>query len=1009
MKKKFLTTFILIFTIAMLLLWVGCKPNDTVEVPQKPQTPPTLNLNKMDMSLTMGESDKLVANYTIIEGNSLAFYSSDTEIVTVDNQGNLLAIKEGTSVITATYGDLSATCNIEVTDGGFVPSILFSGYDITNPKNQYIVGDEINLGSTIRFNNKYYTDAVFTYEVADTQMATVDATGVLKGLKIGSTTITVNASWRGKSDEIAPCVLNVAFKSNSYISINNGLQETVIYSMSEYEGNTFANTATLTVTAEDNNESVPYQLQVVEGNDLIAIEGNTVVGLRYGVAVVEASFTNSANEVVSNTIKIKVERPYKTVRERVLNVSLKDGVLSSDDIAFLFGEDETIIEVRNAKDETISENGKIVSLNADPSMAVQTIRFYNQTVGVEVGVKAYSDIITTLEEYLAIMPTYGNTNVKGCYLLGNDINCNGETLTKSSAASMFTGLLDGNGFSISNFKVSSSVGLFKVFGANSAVKNIAFINVIMANNSVLLTDAWLQQGQNVCFENIYIEVISLCENQADVSKRTFGILGNLSYQIKLDKFIVHYNCDIPEFSERQSFGLLYNFKVLDVTSYLEANDVYFVADGGNIALPLTYTYNGGKNNHVYYANNETGNKNFYKSDGIKEVVLLDVYRFNTLQEMLGNANFQKYNTLTAAKHWCFDELGFVYFGNYIDVNWQSANYSAKDKLQTVNNEKIISVKDLNGNEYFDGEAFVYANDTTSIIKKPFIVKTETREYYYIFDIYTDIITTFEELKSILPGTAEKDVAGAYILANDIDCNGEDLTLKKGSFTGLLDGNGHKITNFKCTTSNGIFHTIGDNTVIKNIAFTDFNAEKETGRLTILTKLWESQGDNVTFENIYLEINGITAKTFGVFGDNSYKFKLKNFIVNVQEITLEKDATDAYLGLLYAYPNKNLTSSLNENLSNVYIIADGNGKAIPLAYLASADSTKGNIYYAKNDTGLEEAYQNAANKLYCDTVYRFDAFANMLANESFKKYNEDTAVKHWCFDESGLVYFGEFTD
>ena len=75
------------------------------------------------MSLKVGETADLAVSVVpadTTQSKALNWTSSDTNIVTVDNNGKVTAVKEGTVTITATSvanNTISATCEVTVTTG----------------------------------------------------------------------------------------------------------------------------------------------------------------------------------------------------------------------------------------------------------------------------------------------------------------------------------------------------------------------------------------------------------------------------------------------------------------------------------------------------------------------------------------------------------------------------------------------------------------------------------------------------------------------------------------------------------------------------------------------------------------------------------------------------------------------------------------------------------------------------------------------------------------------------
>lgn len=76
----------------------------------------SITLSQTTLQLNIGNTVRLTA--TVLPENatdkSLVWSSSEQDIVTVDNEGNVTAVAEGNAVITARNGEVSATCEVSV-------------------------------------------------------------------------------------------------------------------------------------------------------------------------------------------------------------------------------------------------------------------------------------------------------------------------------------------------------------------------------------------------------------------------------------------------------------------------------------------------------------------------------------------------------------------------------------------------------------------------------------------------------------------------------------------------------------------------------------------------------------------------------------------------------------------------------------------------------------------------------------------------------------------------------
>lgn len=87
----------------------------------------SLDLNQTTLDLEAGETFQLKAEILPVNttDKTIIWTSDNEEVATVDNSGNVSAIGTGNAAITATCGEISAVCNVSVTDKpNFVDSIM---------------------------------------------------------------------------------------------------------------------------------------------------------------------------------------------------------------------------------------------------------------------------------------------------------------------------------------------------------------------------------------------------------------------------------------------------------------------------------------------------------------------------------------------------------------------------------------------------------------------------------------------------------------------------------------------------------------------------------------------------------------------------------------------------------------------------------------------------------------------------------------------------------------------
>ena len=128
------------------------------------------------------------------EVTKIEWTSSDEEVATVDENGKVTGVKEGTATITAKMGDL--TDKVEVT----VKEIPLEEISLSNNNKKLQAGKSMKLSITLNPVNTT-DDDTFTYKSSDEFIATVDENGNITAKKTGKVKIKVLAS-NGLEEEI---------------------------------------------------------------------------------------------------------------------------------------------------------------------------------------------------------------------------------------------------------------------------------------------------------------------------------------------------------------------------------------------------------------------------------------------------------------------------------------------------------------------------------------------------------------------------------------------------------------------------------------------------------------------------------------------------------------------------------------------------------------------------------------------------------------------------------------
>ena len=146
--------------------------------------------------MTMLAGNKGKIQYTITPedatNKALSYLSSDATVAEVYADGTLLAKKSGEATITVTSEENEEfTQTFRVT----VKEIAVEGIQIAIKKNSVYVGN--SLGLDIVYTPSDTTEREVTWSSSDTSVLTVNASGQVKGVAVGTATITATSKANG--------------------------------------------------------------------------------------------------------------------------------------------------------------------------------------------------------------------------------------------------------------------------------------------------------------------------------------------------------------------------------------------------------------------------------------------------------------------------------------------------------------------------------------------------------------------------------------------------------------------------------------------------------------------------------------------------------------------------------------------------------------------------------------------------------------------------------------------
>ena len=181
-----------------------------VTVSKKEVALESIKLNKTAVSGKVGDFEKLTVSYnpnnTTVD-KTVAWTSSDKKVATVDKNGNVEMVGEGSATITATVAGKTATCKVTVEK----KEVALESIKLNKTAVSGKVGDSEKL--TVSYNpNNTTVDKTVAWTSSDKKVATVDKNGNVEMVGAGSATITATVA--GKT---ATCKVTVEKKDEALV------------------------------------------------------------------------------------------------------------------------------------------------------------------------------------------------------------------------------------------------------------------------------------------------------------------------------------------------------------------------------------------------------------------------------------------------------------------------------------------------------------------------------------------------------------------------------------------------------------------------------------------------------------------------------------------------------------------------------------------------------------------------------------------------------------------------
>ncbi len=551
--KKILSLIICLIVCFTMVFSSGCKKKKQESTPVP--IVERLEIDESNVLLALGQTKELQVSYNEIPGQTIAWSSSNPNVVSVDGKGKVDAMGEGFATVTAKYGTKQVSCQFEVSLLGNVPTLVF-GENISQ-EITLLKGSKIDLGTRVRFNGSLFSDGKIEYYLTDSSIGSVENGEFVSKDKTGSTIISVFATWRGQTVRSETLTVNVI--SEKTVLLNGGrLTSIEVFMVGEHEGERYSTSQTISsmMVTEDGKPITDYEVSILDGA-VASIEKNSsgwvVTGNKAGNTKLVVSFGD--NEFY---VDVAVKRPVARFSEKV-EFSLSDNMYLDSETATLKTIDELIDGFSNViayaydgKENKVRDG--ILNL---PEGLDKEVILYSDTVGYSVNFDVYSMILDELSDFVKIYAGDTSTIVNGYYMLAKDI-IEPDTVLEFPSGKVpndFGGIFDGKGHVLTfTFKRDTNhrYGLFGAYLHGATIKNLALHNVKQNASSgrepagILCGEAARATGEPISvIENVYVNL-----SFTDSYEQNLVFMGNAMWALEMKNVIIF----APEVPEANTYG-----------------------------------------------------------------------------------------------------------------------------------------------------------------------------------------------------------------------------------------------------------------------------------------------------------------------------------------------------------------------------------------------------------------------------------------------------------------------
>lgn len=872
------------------LAFVACKKNPGASTDHSSKPPiEEVKVELSDSVLTMDIND--TATLTVREGGSgnLKWKSSNTAVATVDDNGMVAAIAEGTAEIEVTTANGKATCTVLVVNSYVAPVLTVSTDEIT-----LTIGDDYLLLPKLIYKGHDCTaEAQFGCTVADGEKDSIvtvvkNADGFLfTAQTYGATKYVVHVEYAGVA---LSAVVNVSvIDAGIVFDVVNIAPTTDGYcaQLSTYAIGDYVTAITPVVNVIEkgqttNNAEISYTTDnervatVVDGKIVAVDAGTTKVRGAYKESgfIINVTVDKPVFEVVATNGVVEVGRLADVAFDIRLEGSLVSATIGNAQVGKSITDGMLTLDREKLEAMPVANYGEHVALFIETNL-----------VKYSTEIELYTLVVKNKQDYMSIgslskAACKNNDKLFGGYFVfADNITVNGgmsefidrtKTDFNGNGSQGFCGIIDGRGYVISGLTKTTDNGnaFISVMHTDGVLKNLGFIHAKFETDS----GSFLVHTGAGTVENVYVQYDKISGGSSE------GYSGTIyNANLSLNKMVV-------DVTNAQISGNGSNFALM--TANRHANLKNFICLFGN-----NYTLKDVIDGNVTVENDQDFTNDDYKRSFDKKVF----FGFAALQQSEFFTSMSEWN----GNLWHIDvDEGKIDFGvkEYVEpeFRYETINVQESDRVRaelninnngTLNNGKIIDIDianiidtsdytlvSVNGNGAASNNVtadlfgYLYGNQTVQLV-----VDAEDTRYTINLPmlLISKVIRTVDDYAAWVKiaiacennGKTEgsHNYGGYFELGNNIKSESGSIPMAyadqdawdgAGGFSGTFDGCGYVIDGLEASVAKDHATFVGEmkpDAVLKNIGFTNV---KMSG-VTLLTRT-----QNGTISNIYVQYKKI---------------------------------------------------------------------------------------------------------------------------------------------------------